>query len=53
MDRLLLDRLDAERFQFLVEYLAQIHDHGLVDLLPQMGSEDLDQGDLERGDLSV
>lgn len=37
----------------LVEHLAQIHDDGLVHLLPQVGPEDLDEGDLQRGDLAV
>lgn len=27
-------------------YLTQVHDDRLVDLLPQMGPEDLDKGDL-------
>lgn len=27
--------------------------NGLVDLLPQVGTEDLDEGDLERWDLAV
>ena len=34
-------------------HLTQIHDHALMDLLPQVGTEDLDQGDLECGDLTV
>lgn len=33
--------------------LAQVHHDGLVDLLPQVGTEDLDERDLEGGDLSV
>lgn len=37
----------------LVEHLAQVHDNGLMDLLPQVGAHDLDERDLERGDLSV
>mmetsp|Transcript_62206 Transcript_62206/g.196851 ORF Transcript_62206/g.196851 Transcript_62206/m.196851 type:complete len:1067 (-) Transcript_62206:4174-7374(-) len=53
VDRLLLDRLDLERIQLLVEHLAEIHHDGLVHLLPEMRSHDLDQGDLERGDLAV
>ena len=32
---------------------AQVHDDALVDLLPQMGAEDLDEGDLERRDFAV
>ena len=31
----------------------QVHDHTLVHLLPQVSPEDLDQGDLEGGDLAV
>ena len=31
----------------------QVHDHTLVHLLPQVSSEDLDQGDLECGDLAM
>ena len=32
---------------------AQIHDDGLVDLLPQVRAEDLDQANLQRRDLAV
>lgn len=32
--------------------LTQIHDDTLVDLLPQVRSEDLDQGNLQGGDLA-
>ena len=46
MDRFLLDRLDLEGFEFLIKDLGQIHGNRLVDLLPQMGSEDLDKRDL-------
>lgn len=34
-------------------YLTKIHDNALVDLLPQVGTEDLDQGDLQGGDFPV
>lgn len=34
-------------------YLTQIHDDALMDLLPQMGSEDLNEGDLKCGDLAM
>ena len=37
----------------MVMYLAQVHDNALVDLLPEMSSEDLDERDLECGDLPV
>ncbi len=53
VDGLLLDGLDLEGVQLLVKDLAQIHDHGLVDLLPEMGAKDLDEGDLESGNLAV
>ena len=32
---------------------SQVHDHALVDLLPQVGPEDLDERDLEGGNLPV
>jgi len=53
MDGLLLNRLDLERVQLLVKYLTEVHHDRLVHLLPQMGPEYLDEGDLERGDLAV
>ena len=34
-------------------YLTEIHDNALVDLLPQVSPEDLDEGDLQSGDLAV
>ena len=33
--------------------LAQIHNNALVNLLPQVSSEDLNEGDFECGDLSM
>jgi hypothetical protein len=53
MNGLLLNSLNAKLLQLLVEHLAQIHDHGLVNLLPQVGTEDLDQRNLQSGDLAV
>lgn len=53
MDQLLLHRLDLKSLKLLIEDLTQVHDHGLVDLLPQMGSEQLDVRDLQGGQLSV
>ena len=50
---LLLDGLDLEWFEFLVEHLTKIHNDRFVDLLPQMGTEDLDQTDLQGGDFTV
>jgi hypothetical protein len=52
-NRLLLNSLDLQRLQLLIEDLTQIHHHRLVDLLPQMSAEDLNEGDLERRDLTV
>lgn len=53
MDGLLLYGLDLQGFQLLIEDLAQIHDDALVNLLPQMCTEDLDQRDLECGNFAV
>ena len=53
MDSFLLHGLDAESLELLIEDLTQIHNHRFVDLLPQMGTEDLDEGDLESGNLAV
>ena len=53
MNRLLLNRLNLQRVELLVKHLAQVHGDGLVDLLPEMRSEDLDEGDLQRGNLAV
>jgi hypothetical protein len=53
MDRFLLDSLDLQGFKFLIKDLGQIHSDRLVDLLPQMGSEDLDKRDLERWDFTM
>mmetsp|Transcript_9904 Transcript_9904/g.16651 ORF Transcript_9904/g.16651 Transcript_9904/m.16651 type:complete len:467 (+) Transcript_9904:1679-3079(+) len=53
VDRLLLHRLDLQRVQLHVEHLAEVHHDRLVDLLPEMRSEDLDERDLERGQLPV
>ena len=40
--------------QFLMKvYLTEIHHNALVDLLPQVSPEDLDEGDLQSGDLAV
>ena len=53
MDGLLLHHLDLERIELLIEHLAQIHRERLVDLLPQVRTEDLNQRDLERRNLAV
>lgn len=34
-------------------YLTEIHDNALMNLLPQVSPEDLNEGDLQCGDLSV
>jgi phage gp16-like protein len=44
---------DSEGFEFLVEYLTEVHSHRLVDLLPQMGTENLDERDLQCRNLTV
>mmetsp|Transcript_569 Transcript_569/g.1265 ORF Transcript_569/g.1265 Transcript_569/m.1265 type:complete len:352 (-) Transcript_569:2863-3918(-) len=53
MDGLLLHHLDLQSVQLEVKHLAEIHDDGLVDLLPEMGPEDLDQRDLQCRNLPV
>jgi len=42
-----------EGFKFLVEDLTEVHCHRLVDLLPQMGTEDLDKRDLQCRNFTV
>mmetsp|Transcript_94895 Transcript_94895/g.290283 ORF Transcript_94895/g.290283 Transcript_94895/m.290283 type:complete len:372 (+) Transcript_94895:2060-3175(+) len=53
VDRLLLHHLDLQRVELEVEDLAQVHDDALVDFLPQVSPEDLDQRNLQCGDLAV
>jgi hypothetical protein len=53
MDRLFLNIFDAKLFEILVKHLTQIHNHTFMYLLPQMGTEDLDQRDLEGRNLAV
>lgn len=53
MDGFFLDSLNIEGFQLNIEDLAEIHDDGFVDFLPEMCTEDLNQGDLQCGDLTV
>ena len=53
MDRLFLHSLDAKSLELLIEDLTEIHDHRLMNLLPEMGTEDLNERDLERQNLSV
>ena len=53
MNSLFLYSLNLQGFELLVEDLAKIHDNTLVNLLPQMGTEYLNQTDLESGDFTV
>lgn len=53
MDGFLLDAFDLKRVEFHVEDLAQVHHDGLMDLLPQVSSEDLDQRDLQSRNLAM
>ena len=53
MDGFLLDAFDLKRVELHVEDLAQVHHDGLVDLLPQVSSEDLDQRDLQSRNLAM
>ena len=53
MDRLLLHSLDLQSLQFLIQNLTHIHGQTLVDLLPQMGTEDLNERNLQGRDLAV
>lgn len=53
MNCLLLHSLDLEGIELLVEDLTEIHDDRLMNLLPQVSTEDLDQRDLQSRNLSV
>ena len=53
MDGFFLDCFNFKSIHFLIKDLTHIHDNGFVDFLPQVSSEDLDEGDLERGDFTV
>ena len=54
ISRFLLFSWDKLELCTLTEtYLAQVHYHALVDFLPQMGSEDLNQRDFEGRDFTV
>ena len=53
MNRLLLHRLDLKRVKLTIKYLAKIHDDRLVNLLPQMRTENLNERDLERWNFAV
>jgi hypothetical protein len=52
--RAALKTVNKERVQgFLLAGGSHVHDDALVHLLPEMRAEDLDEADLERGDLAV
>ena len=53
MDRFLLHRFNLQSVQLLIKDLTKIHDDRLVDLLPQVSTEDLNQRDLQRRNLAV
>ncbi|MNE52946.1 hypothetical protein D3C80_1476450 [compost metagenome] len=53
MNRFLLYSGNFKCIQLLIEHLTQIHYYGLVNLLPQMRSEDLNQRNLQRWNLTV
>lgn len=45
--------LSVAPFPSIQAHLTQVHNDALVDLLPQVSSEDLDKRDLQGGDLAV
>ena len=53
MNRLLLDGLDLQCIHLHVEDLADVHNDRLVDLLPKMGAENLNQRNLQGRYLTV
>ena len=53
VDGLLLNSLDLEALHLRVEHLTQVHDDALVDFLPEMRTEYLDQRDLQSRNLAV
>mmetsp|Transcript_59082 Transcript_59082/g.126986 ORF Transcript_59082/g.126986 Transcript_59082/m.126986 type:complete len:443 (-) Transcript_59082:1525-2853(-) len=53
VDRLFLHHLDLQSVQLQIEDLTQVHDDTLVDLLPQVRPEDLDEGNLQGRNLPV
>ena len=53
MNGFFLYGFNFQSVQFLIKNLTQIHDHGFVNLLPQVSSEDLDQGDFQGWDFAV
>ncbi len=53
MNGLLLYSFNTKLLKLLVENLTQVHNNRLVDFLPKMGSEYLNQGYLESWDFAV
>lgn len=53
MQKSKLSRLSIAPSPSIPAHLTQVHNDALMDLLPQVSSEDLDERDLQRGDLAV
>ena len=53
MNGFLLDSLDLKRVELHIKHLAEIHNNRLVDLLPQVSSEDLNQRNLKSRNFTV
>ncbi|KAF8102925.1 hypothetical protein N665_0190s0042 [Sinapis alba] len=53
MNCLLLNSFYLQSIQLLVQYLTKIHNNTLMDLLPQMGTENLNQRYLQCRNLSM
>lgn len=53
MDGFLLDCFDFQGFHLHIEDLTQVHHDAFVDFLPKMGPENLNQGDLQGGNLTM
>ena len=49
----LLNTLNGQIIQFLIKHLTQICYNVLMDLLPEMSSEDLNERNLQCGNLSM
>lgn len=53
MDRLFLHSLNLKSVHLHIEDLAEVHDNRLVNFLPQVSSEDLNERDLKRRNLAM
>ena len=53
VDGLFLNSLYLKRILLHVKYLAEVHYDSLVDFLPQMGSEDLNERDFKSWNFAV